>query len=532
MEQLATQLRAFWAGLGLWQRAVFIGIPSLLLIGGLAALVLVINAPPTQAPLFRNLEAKDAARVVAELKKQNISFDLENEGRDIIVPASQVYDLRLQLAAMGLPQSAVGFELFDKPKLGMTEQGMQIDKQRALQGELVRTLESLEPVEQASVLLNISPETSFLDVDTHSTASVTLHLKGGQGLGEAQVQGIKLLVSRSVPRLSEEDVSVVDGGGNPLVAREDNAPSAQQLAGMQLTDLQERFRAKVARNFEDKIRKVLEGPYGPGNVSPSVSVEIDFRHIHNESENYEPVVDDQGIEKRVEEHREKSSGGSETEGGVPGTTSNIPGYLGISSNEGTTTDKSKYDLLVDYLVNKKVSVEELPPGTIIKRSAAVAISTDTWDDATKRSVESLIASAIGADTGKGDAIMAQAFQFSDISQTAVAQQYAAQRGSRNISRIAGWILAILMVAILALVLRSLVQTSLPREAFAVAGIQSDHGAEAMEVKPSEAEEFALKSLDELAATSQARMRKEINRMIDTKPEQVATLLRSWMLEDQ
>jgi len=117
VEQLVTQLRAFWAGLGLWQRAVFIGVPALLLIGALAALVMVINAPPAQAPLFRNLETKDAARVVAELKKQNIEYDLENEGRDIIVPASQVYDLRLQLATMGLPQSSVGFELFDKPKL-------------------------------------------------------------------------------------------------------------------------------------------------------------------------------------------------------------------------------------------------------------------------------------------------------------------------------------------------------------------------------------------------------------------------------
>jgi flagellar M-ring protein FliF len=532
VEQLVTQLRAFWAGLGLWQRAVFIGLPALLLVGALAALILVVGAPPAQAPLFRNLETKDAALVVAELKKQNIEYDLENEGRDIIVPASQVYDLRLQLAILGLPRSAVGFELFDKPKLGMTEQGMQIDKQRALQGELMRTLESLDPVESASVTLNISPETSFLDVDTHSSASVMLHLKGGQGLGEAQVQGIKLLVSRAVPRLSEDDVTVVDSSGNPLMAKDDSTPNAQQLAGMQLTDLQERFRAKVARNFEDKIRKVLEGPYGPGNVSPSVAVEIDFRNIHNESENYEPVVDDQGIEKRVEEHREKSTGGTETQGGVPGSTSNIPGYLGISNSEGTTTDKSKYDLLVDYLVNKKVSVEELPPGTIIKRSAAVAISTDTWDDATKRSVESLIASAIGADTTKGDSIMAQAFQFSDLSQTTVAQQYAAQRGSRAVSRIAGWVLAILMVAILALVLRSIVQTSLPKEAFAVAGGSGERGAEAMEIKPTEAEEFALKRLDELGATSQARMRNEINRMIDTKPEQVAILLRSWMLEDQ
>lgn len=532
MEQLTTQLRAFWASLGPWQRALLIGIPGLLVIGAISALVLVIGAPPVQAPLYRNLETADAARVVDELKKQDIKYELENEGRDILVPAASVYDLRLELATMGLPQRAVGFEIFDKPKLGLTEQGMQIDKQRALQGELTRTLESLHPVEHASVLLNISPESSFLDVDTHSTASVALQLKNGQNLSEAQVQGVRLLVSRSVPRLSEDDVSVVDGNGNPLTGREDNSPSAQQLAGMQITDLQERFRLKVARNLEDKIRRVLEGPYGPGNVSPSVTVDIDFRNIHNESENYEPVVDDQGIEQRVEEHREKSTSGTEEPGGVPGTTSNIPGYLGIAETESQSTESSKYDLLVDYLVNKKVSVEDLPPGVITRRSAAVAISTDTWDDATKRSVESLVASAIGADLQKGDAIMAQAFQFSDAGKAAVTQQYAAQQGSRNMTRIASWLLAVLMLALLAFVLRSVVTQGMPREAFAMASAAGEPNRGAIEIGTGEAEEFALRRLDELGSTSQARMRVEINRMIDNKPDQVASLLRSWMLEDQ
>lgn len=512
---------------------MLVGIPGLLIIGILSALVLVINAPPVQAPLYRNLETVDAAHVVEELKKQEVKYELENEGRDIIVPASRVYDLRLELAMQGLPQRAVGFEIFDKPKLGITEQGMQIDKQRALQGELVRTLESLQPVAKASVLLNISPESSFLGVDTRSTASIALHLNSGQTLGEAQVQGIKLLVSRAVPRLSEDDVSVVDGNSNPLTGHEDNSPSAQQLAGMQITDLQERFRSKVARNLEDKIRRVLEGPYGPGNVSPSVTVDIDFRNIHNESENYEPVVGDQGIEKRVEEHREKSTSGTETPGGVPGTTSNIPGYLGIAESESQSTDKSKYDLLVDYLVNKKVTVEDLPPGAITKRSAAVAISTDTWDDATKRSVESLVASAIGADTLKGDAIMAQAFQFSDASKTAVTQQYMAQQSSRNVKSIAGWLMAVLMLALLAFVLRGVVQQALPGEAYAMAGTPSEPGSRGpLDVSTAEAEDYALQRLDELGSTSQARMRIEIDRMIDNQPEQVAQLLRSWMLEDQ
>jgi len=531
VEQLVGRLQQFWAGLSMWQKVIVGGLPALLIIAALASIVLVIAAPPVKAPLYRNLETADAAGIVEELKKENVEYTLENEGRDILVPAAKVYELRLSMATMGLPKRNVGFELFDKTKLGVTEQGMRIDYQRALQGELARTLESLEPVERASVLLNISPETSFLDVDTHSTASVSLKLKAGAQLSEVQVEGVRHLVANAVPRLAKDDVSIVDGSGMPLAERAGDATSAQQLMGMQLTDLQQRFRGRVERGLEDKIRTLLEGPYGAGNVSPSVTVDIDFRAIHNESETYTPVNGDQGIEKRVEEHREKTTGGTVTQGGVPGSTSNIPGYLGISGGaQGEQKEQSKYDMLVDYLVNKNVSLEDVPPGAITKRSASVAISTDTWDAATEQKVGALIAGAIGADATKGDAVTVQAFQFSEAAKEAVTQQYVRQQRARSLGKLAGWAAALLMVVILALVLRSIVTTAFPSEALALAGV----GAPEARARPGaeEAEEFALKRLDEVGATAQTRMRQEISRLIDSRPEQVVQLVRSWMLEDQ
>jgi len=530
MDQLVPRLMQFWRTLNPLQRALVVGVPALLIVGAMAAIVLAIAAPPVKAPLYRNLETADASRIVEELQKQRVEYKLENEGRDILVPAEQVYDLRLNLAGQGLPRGKVGFELFDKRDLGVTETETAIKMQRALQGELARTLEAMAQVDSATVLLSIAPETSFLDNSAHSTASVALALKPGQLLSKSQVQGVRHLVSNAVPRLAAADVTIVDGAGNPLTGDEE-AANATQLAGLAATDLQARFRDRVERDYEDKIRTVLEGPYGAGKVSPSVTVEVDFRAIHNESETYTPVVDEQGIEKRTEEHRESSTGGTSEPGGVPGTTSNIPGYLGISGGESQQSEQSKYDLIVDYLVNKKVSLEDLPPGTITRRSAAVALSTDTWDETAKASVEQLVATAIGADVSKGDSINVQAFQFTGGGGEAATQEYLRQQSARNMARIAGWVVALLMVGLLMVLLRGVIGSALPRDDMALAAAGMARGGEGFEISEQTEPGYSLRRLDEIGATQQDQMRQEIGRMIDKNPGQVVSLVRSWLLED-
>ncbi len=307
---------------------------ALLIIGILSALVLVINAPPVQAPLYRNLETVDAAHVVEELKKQEVKYELENEGRDIIVPAEPASTTcGWSWRRMGLPQRAVGFELFDKPKLGITEQGMQIDKQRALQGELVRTLESLEPVAKASVLLNISPESSFLDVDTRSPRPASRCTRtAGRTLSEAQVQGIKLLVSRAVPRLSEDDVSVVDGNGNPLTGRRG------QLA----------LRAAAGRDADHRPAGALplQGGAQPGRQDPHACWKaLTARVMSAHRSRWRSISATSTMKARTTSRwwttRASRSASRSTarnrpaarrrQAACPGTTSNIPGYLGIAA---------------------------------------------------------------------------------------------------------------------------------------------------------------------------------------------------------
>ena len=532
MDNTAQRIREFWDKQNPLGRALVIGLPALLLIAGIAAIGLFIAAPPKPVALFRNLETSDASAIVANLKKQKVNYTLENQGQDILVPADQVYDLRLQLAGAGLPRGNVGFELFDKTKMGTTESGMKIDYQRALQGELARTLESLGPVESASVLLNIAPDTSFLDSTARSTAAVTLHMRGGGGLSAQQVRGVQFLVSRAVSRLAPEDVAVVDGNGTSLTGDSTTAAAGGAAAsGLDMAEKQRIIRKAVERDMEDKIRGVLEGPYGAGNLAISVAVDLDFSTINRQSENYTPVVDNKGIEKSVHETRDKSEGGGPAEGGVPGTTSNVPGYLGLNGAEGSSgSQQSKYDLTVDYLVNKEVKMEDLPPGAIKRRSAAVAISTTQWDEKTKAAVDQLVSSAIGADTTKGDVINAQAFEFADNGTVALQSEISHQHTSANISRIIGWVIALLMIGLLLFFARGIVNSAMPKEgplyAGATAGAGGD-GPDSVDLGDS----VKMQSLDGMGANQQQQMREEIAKMIDRKPDQVAALLRSWMLED-
>lgn len=531
MEQLTARLVEFWNSLNTWQRFVVIGIPAVLVIGAIALLTTFVGTPPTQSVLFADVDPADAQLILEQLETDGVSYDLLNDGRDIVVPTSQVHRLRINLASQGLPRGHVGFELFETPKMGITDTGMQIDKQRALQGELARTLESMEQVDKATVILAMAPDTSFLDTDSHSTGAVTLTLQPGERLNEMQVEGIRHLVSRSVRRLEPEDVAITDNRANPLTGKDD-AGASKLLAGMDVANMYDELRQHIERRYERKIRQVLEGPYGIGSVAAAVTLEIDNSVIRNQIKEYTPVTsDEQGIERNVEEHRSRTTATEENLGGIPGTTSNVPGYLGINQGENTGQESSEYDLIVEYLVNEKLSDEELWPGAITRRSAAVSLNTDTWDETIKQTVEQLVARAIGASVTSGDDVFVQGFTWSERESQAIAVQSDRRTKSRTLNNLFTMIGIAVIVALGLVFLRSLVLGGLPRE-MALPGVSSpDPSGRSSLMTEEEAEEFALRKLDELGATQQEKMRQEISKMVDNEPDRVVALLRSWMLED-
>ena len=225
---------------------------------------------------------KDGGAVIAALGAQNIPYKVEQGGATIMVPGDKANELRLQLASQGLPKGGiVGFELMDVQKLGMSQFNEQITYQRGLEGELAHTIQSISSVSSARVHLAIPKQTAFLRDEEKPTASVVLTLYSGRTLEPSQVAGIVNLVASSVPKLSPDQVSIIDQQGN-LLARKRDA----RMGGLDATQLE--YVRHVEKSYMDRIQNILLPLLGEGNFRAQVAADVDFDSTEQTSEVYKP----------------------------------------------------------------------------------------------------------------------------------------------------------------------------------------------------------------------------------------------------
>ncbi|MBP6762988.1 MAG: flagellar M-ring protein FliF, partial [Thauera sp.] len=204
------------------QQQKLAGAAAIALVIALIAGVLMWNRPPEYAVLFSNLDERDGGQIIAALQQQNVPYRMSPTGNAILVPPAQVHETRLRLAAAGLPKGGLaGFELMDGQKLGISQFSEQINYQRALEGELSRTVQAIAAVASARVHLAMPKQTAFLRDDQRPTASVMVNLRAGRVLAENQVAGIVHLVSSSVPRMNAEGVKIIDQNGKLLTEQAD-----------------------------------------------------------------------------------------------------------------------------------------------------------------------------------------------------------------------------------------------------------------------------------------------------------------------
>lgn len=299
--------------------------------------------------LFSNLTSEDAAAISAKLKEKKIPFQLSPDGKTISVPVDKVPELRLELAASGLPHGGgVGFEIFDHKTIGVTEFEQQINYRRALQGELSRTINSLEEIESSRVHIALPKESVFVERERKATASVTVKLKPGRALKPQQVDGIVHLVASSVEGLNPQDVMVVDGKGNVLsrIPPDPKSPTA-------LTGSQAEYQKNLEREMASRIQAMLENVVGKGKVSVQVAADLDFRMTEKTEEIYDaenPVV------RSVQKGKDRT---------VTKT--------GDAKGAGGGTEKEKVDETMNYEINKTVSRTVMPVGEIKKLSIAVLV---------------------------------------------------------------------------------------------------------------------------------------------------------------
>ena len=422
LDQIATLFQNFT----IRQRVV--ALISILLVVGFIVFLLLFRAKDSMVGsgysiLFDKTNASDSALIIQQLEKDGVPYKVINEGT-IAVPSDMVYKQRISIAALGIPKdSKVGFEIFDKNEFGATDFEQKIKYLRALEGELARTIEGLQPIENASVHIAIPKETVFAEHKTPTTASIVLNINRGLNLSLKQIAGIKNLVSASITNLSAEDVSIVDQDGISL-GDEDSGAFAGELVKSQM-----RYKKDFERNIEDKIINVLAPIIGGvDKVVAKVTIDFDFAIVDSVSEVYDPNSVPRS-EQTVEEKKEGSS--PEDVGGVPGAVSNIGPVQGLDSNK----IKEKYEKsssTINYEISKKVTNIKGEFATIKRLSTAVVVDgnydfdTDEEGKSTGKlkyialseakmdTINAIVKQTVGFNENRGDEVTVSNFEFKPL----------------------------------------------------------------------------------------------------------------------
>ena len=411
-----------------WQRSpvavkLFAG-ALLLTITAVAAYHLVEPIVREDAVLFSQLDPEDAGGIVEKLKTQQIPYSLTGDGTTIRVPKDRVHELRLQLASEGLPRGGqVGFESFEKLRLGATEFEQHVTYRRAMEGELARTIASVRSVRSARVHLVLPKRSVFTKKQAPASASVVVQLNGGTLLPN-EVQGVVGLVASAVAGLEPDSVALVTTEGTMLHRPKRKVKEGEEEVGTEETDQNAQTRALEAL-LEERTRTMLERVLGAGHVDVRISADVDTAKIEKKSDLFDPVMTALRSEQQLVE---QASGGvdgvvADTVAGVPGAEANLPGGAGLLGEEGEIGGATRRSHTRNYEINRiqerRVSVTQS-----VKR-LAVAVVVDgvkttgpagaeqvvprTREELDK--LTTLVRSAVGFDEDRGDSVTVESVPF-------------------------------------------------------------------------------------------------------------------------
>lgn len=385
---------------------------------------------PDYRVLFSNMGDQDGAAIVTALQQANVPYKISDSGTAILVPSDQVHEVRLRLAGQGLPRSGLaGFELMENQKFGTSQFFEQINYQRALEGELARSVQSLAAVQSARVHLAISKPSVFARERQQPTVSVLLNLYPGRILNEEQISSIVHLVSSSIPNLPTQNVTVVDQNGNllsALASKKESKFNAKQLE----------YLHELEKNYAQRIEKIISPITGSANVRAQVTADLDFSRIERAEEIYRPNNTPEELASiRSQQTMESLSTGNKLDGGIPGALTNRPPEPaaapieleeenGANGPDPLPTDQRK-ESTINYEVDKTIQHTQLPTGNIRRLSAAVVVnfrrSVDAEGTVTHtplsaeeiQEINKLVRDAIGYNEDRGDTLTVTNNLFSD-----------------------------------------------------------------------------------------------------------------------
>ena len=422
-----------WIGSPAWKRNLSIALVLVFSLIGFGSLI-YWNSKPEYQVLFSNLSTEDAGEMVNKLKEKKIPFQLSSNGTSILVAREQVYDTRLTLAAEGLPKGGgVGFEVFDRSNLGATDFVQKLNYQRALQGELSRTIRQIKEVEQARVHIVTPKESLFLEDQKKPSASVLIKTRSGMKLDAAQVEGIVHLVASAVEGLDSGNITMVDTSGKILFKRNEST-----LLG-QMTSHQLDYQRNIEEGLKKKAQSMLEEVLGFNKAIARVSADIDFQQVDITEERFDP----NSVVRSEQKNSEKSSMISNARAPAGGKAENPP-VAKTPEDKGNTAPEEKgkaapeakartaepvpvqsnhserQNEVRNYEISRVNKRIKSPVGILKKISAAVIVDgtyKEVADAKGKKgreyqarppeemkSIEAMVKKAIGYDEGRGDQV--------------------------------------------------------------------------------------------------------------------------------
>lgn len=499
-----------------------IGGLALILAGGL---VFRWASTPAYSPLFTNIAAADASAVIDQLESRGTPYQLAEGGSTILVPRAEVYDARIELSAEGLPsQGADGYGLLDEQNLSTSQFQEQTSYKRAIEGELEKTIEALDAVQTAVVHVAMPQEKLFESEKQPTTASVLVSTLPGQNLDAGQVQAVVHLVASSVEGLDPKQVTVTDSTGQVLSAAGDDAATLGSTRAQQVEDFEHRMNRSVT--------SVLDRVVGAGNSAVQVTANLNFDETTTQTTRY--FTDPESLplsDTTLTETYTAPGGGAGAAGGVVGPDGQLDP---AAARDGATAYKKK-QRTSDNAVGQTVEHREAAPGNVESLHVGVVMDTRSLAAIDVADVEELVISALGIDPERGDTVEVTSMPFDrsgeeEAAAAIAAAQKADERAAMfSMAKTGGLVLVLLAVLLLAW-RQSRKRLQMREQATTYVVEQLRRNNDAISATPAPAAELppANPALEALELRSQAR--DELASLVERQPEDVAQLLRGWLVE--
>ncbi len=548
MARLGSQIKEILVGMPPSRRiaiVLFVGVVVSSLVG-----LMMWTGQPEYRVLYSGLSQSDAGAVVTRLREQRVPFQYDEAGGVVKVPAGKIHETRLALAGENLPAGGgLGFEIFDRSSLGVTNFVQKVNFLRALQGELARTISLLRTVDSARGHIVMPDRSLFSDEKREPSASVVVNLAGGANLQRGQVKSVVHLVASAVEGLESKNVTVVDTSGNILAGGQEDSEADF------LTASQQEFEVSLERRLERRIETMLANVVGPGQVVARVDVDLDMRRVERTREVFDP---EKQVERSVRRVKETNESGLSSLGGVPGVQANVPeseraenirrssGRDGRKSSRVSETVNFEIDKMIERIVEpvgeiRRISAAIMVDGTYTEGAEGAPRKFQARSQAELENFEQLISAAIGLKKQRGDTIKIVSVPFQASPRPAGGDEPLWGNQQAFVLDMAKLVMGIIGLALIFIfIVRPLLSWISSLELKSSSGMDLLPGGEENLALPGRVPMRALRAIEDQIEKTPEEIEMEKNRQVyeevydyvTDNPDKTADLLRGWVKDSR